>query len=135
MIAATSKDRKILASSDASVDEKLKYGLYYDRYKKFGVGGVAGGGLLTVETNWNPNTKKNKYLRLKIGDQTVVILNEHLRSILKILTPFSEWEDLMSHSRRFYQTRKKILKVVTSKAYRRGEEIYLNVDCPEVLVR
>ena len=132
MISQTAKDKKILDNSDATIDEKLKHGLYYDKYKKFGVGPVAGGEVLTVETNWNDQTKKNKYLRLKIGEHVVVVLNEHLRSILKILAPFAEWDELSSHSKRFYQTRKRIAKIRASKSYRRGEEIMFEFEAPHI---
>lgn len=131
MIAATQKDKTMLANMDLSIDEKIKYGLFYDEYKKFGVGDVSEGKLLTIETNWNSYVDKNRYLKLRIGNEEIIILNSHLRSILKILAPLEDAEELLMHSKRFYQARKKTLKIVAQKPYRRGEEIYFQVEVPE----
>lgn len=132
MISQTQKDKDILANNAMSVDEKEKYGLYYDEYKKFGVVSVEGRGkMLIVETNWNKATTKNQYLRLKIDGEEMVIRNEDLRTILKIIAPLEEAEQMLSHSKRFYTRKDYLVKVRTSRPYHRGEEMVLRLNLPE----
>lgn len=135
MIAQTDKDKTILGNTDMSVDEKERYGLFYDEYKKFGVADLTDTGkVLTIETNWNNRVSKNEVLRLKFGDETLVVRNDDLRSILKILAPLAEAEQLLSHSKRFYTRKDYLVKIRTSRSYHRGEEIVLRLNLPERVV-
>lgn len=125
------KDQKILNNADWSVDEKAKYGLYYDEYKKFGVADLtAASGLMTIETNWNTHTGKNQFLRLRIGDQVAVVKNEDLREILKIVAPLEEMDKLTAHSKRFYDRTDVVVGMKAQRDYRRGDTIQFRVDLP-----
>lgn len=132
MISQMQKDRDILAGLEMSVDEKEKFGLFYDQYKKFGVASVDGkNSLMTIETNWNEATQHNQYLRLKFGDEEMVIRNEDLRTILKLIAPLEEAEQMLAHSKRFYTRKDYLVKVKASRPYHRGEEITLQLNLPE----
>lgn len=132
MISQTQKDKNILANMGMSVDEKEHYGLFYDEYKKFGVGSVTTDGkVLTIETNWNKFVDHNQYIRIRLGDEELVVRNEDLRSILKIIAPLEEASEMLSHSKRFYTRKDYLVKVKTSRPYMRGEEVVLRLNLPE----
>lgn len=125
------KDRKILDNADWSADEKAKYGLYHDEYKKFGIADLSSvGALMTVETNWNTFSGKNQFLRIRLGDQVAVVKNEDLREILKIIAPLEEMEKLTASSKRFYDRTDVVVGMKAGKSYSKGETIQFRVDLP-----
>lgn len=131
MISPTVKDKEMAKNFDMSIDEKDKYGLFYDEYKRFGIQDRAGTGkFLIIETNWNKAVEKNEILKLKIGDQIVYLSNKELREVIKLLAPLVEVEQMLEHSKRFYLKRKCTIKFIASQRYDRGDEIYLSVDLP-----
>jgi hypothetical protein len=131
MISPTDKDQKVLGGAGLSSDEKEKFGLYYDEHKKFGVPDVMSSKVVTVETNWNEFVGRNQFLKLRFGDEEVIVRNEDLRSILKILAPLVESDEMLTHSKRFYTTRKRLYGIRLTRDYRRGEEIRVEIDVPE----
>lgn len=130
MISETKKDKLALSASGETVENKDRYGLFYDEYKKFAVPDVVTGSLLTIETNWNKYVGKNSVLKLAFKDQTAYVRNSDLREILKLLAPLEEVEKLLQHSKRFYEQRSCIIKFRAQKRYARGDEVWMRVELP-----
>jgi len=85
---------------------------------------------LMLEANWNSSVDKNRFLRLRIGEASIIVDNHDLRDIVKLLAPMIEVEDMMFSAKRFYETTKAQVKIIASKRYERGDEIHAQVTVP-----